>query len=250
MTPAPSHSTLRLALTPRWLAFAGLALVVVVVAILLGRWQWDRTQTILEAERASAAQAIPLEQVLPPGTAALPDEVIGRPVTVSGTYVPGKQVAVVNRELAGQPGVWIVTALRLADGRVVPVLRGWLASADEGAALVPPDPVTVTGVLQPDEPFYADAKSDPGTVASIASDRLAALWGEPLAPGFVTLLSETPPRNAAPAPVPATVQTGNVPFPLQNFVYAIQWWLFAAFAVLIYVRWLRMEAKAQDDASA
>jgi len=243
MSREASHSTLRLAATPRWLVFAGVTLILVIAAVLLGRWQWDKTQTILQAERASASQALPIEQVLPSGTTALPDEVIGQPVTLIGSYDATKQVAVVNRELNGNPGVWILTGLRLADGRLAAVLRGWLSSADEGASIVPTGPVTVSGVLQPDESFYADASSAPGTVASIASDRLAKLWGEPVLPGYVVLTMELPPRNAAPAPIPATVQTGNVPFPLQNFVYAFQWWLFALFALVIFVRWLRMEAQ-------
>jgi len=36
---------------------------------------------------------------------------------------------------------------------------------------------------------------------------------------------------------------GDVPFPLQNFFYAIQWWVFAAFAVVVYARWLYLDAK-------
>lgn len=250
MTRADSHATLRLALTPRWLAFAGITLLAVLLAVLLGRWQWDKTQTILEAERAAASQPIPVEQALPPAMTELPGEVIGQPVTLTGTYEPGMQVAVVQRQLNGSPGVWIVTGLRLADGRVVAVLRGWLANADEAAGIVPSGPVTVTGVIQPDEEFYADAVSEPGTVASIASGRLAELWGAPVLPGYVVLTSEVPPRDAAPAPVPATVLTGDVPFPLQNFVYAFQWWLFGLFAIVIFVRWLRMESAPKDDAAA
>ena len=243
MIPDRSRQAVRLALTPRWLAFAGVTLVLVAAAVFLGRWQWDRTQSILAAERAAASQAVPIEQALPAGKADLPDEVIGQPVTLTGTYEPSMQVAVTNRELAGNPGVWIVTGLRLGDGRVAAVLRGWVASADEAAAAVPTGPVTVTGVLQPDEPFYADAATAPGTVASIASARLSTLWSQPVLPGYVTLTSELPPRNAAPAPVPATVQTGDVAFPLQNFVYAFQWWLFALFAIVIFLRWLLLEAR-------
>jgi len=243
MSPDRSRQAVRLALTPRWLAFAAVTLVLVAAAVFLGRWQWDRTQSILAAERAAASQAMPIEQVLPAGKADLPDEVIGQPVTLTGTYEPSMQVAVTNRELAGNPGVWIVTGLRLADGRVAAVLRGWVTSADEVAAVVPTGSVTVTGVLQPDEAFYADAASAPGTVVSISSARLATMWGEPVLPGYVTLQTQMPPRNAAPAPVPATVQTGNVAFPLQNFVYAFQWWLFALFAIIIFLRWLLLEAR-------
>ena len=42
---------------------------------------------------------------------------------------------------------------------------------------------------------------------------------------------------------PPTVQVGDVPFPLQNFFYAIQWWVFASFAVVVYARWLYLDAK-------
>jgi surfeit locus 1 family protein len=236
------HSTLRLAATPRWLGLAAITIVLVVAAFLLGRWQWDKTQTVLEAERASASQPIPLEQVLPPGKTSLPGGVIGQPVTLAGRFEPTMQTVITNRELDGHPGVWIVTGLRLGDGRVAAVLRGWLSSADEGAAIVPAEPVTLTGIVQPDEAFYADASSAPGTAASIASDRLSAAWGTPVLPGYTVLTMELPPRNAAPAPVPPTVETGNVPFPLRNLVYALQWWLFAMFAVFVFVRWLRMDA--------
>ena len=54
----------RTALTPRWLA-ALLALIVLVVAfIVLGRWQWDRTQDILAAERSAAAAPIDLADLV------------------------------------------------------------------------------------------------------------------------------------------------------------------------------------------
>jgi cytochrome oxidase assembly protein ShyY1 len=250
MSRSAPIDVIRLALTPRWLLLAAVALVFMAAAILLGRWQWERTQDILAAERAAQSQPVAIEQALPMGTTTLPDEVTGQPVIVNGTYEPSMQVAVTNRELAGNPGVWMVTGLRMADGRVAAVLRGWLTSADEAAALVPPGPVSVTGVLQPNESFYADAASAPGTVASISSDRLARLWNTTVVPGYTVLRVEQPPRNAAPAPVPQTVNTGDVPFPLQNFVYAFQWWIFAAFAAFVYARWLLLEAKERQDEQA
>ena len=49
-----------------------LSLLVVVGAVLLGRWQWDRTQSILAAERAAAAQPVPVEEVLGAEPASFP----------------------------------------------------------------------------------------------------------------------------------------------------------------------------------
>jgi len=248
---------LRLALTPRWLVALLVLLVLMALAILLGRWQWDRTQSILDAERAAASQPIPVAEVYAgdPGTpsqppADIPAEGIGRPVTATGTYVPGLQVAVTNRELDGAAGVWIVTGLRLPDGQTVAVLRGWLPSADAPGAAVPEGEVAVSGVLQPSEVFYADAAATGGTVVAIAHERLAELWSTPLLPGFIVLQGQEPLTPPAPAPVPPTVQTADVPFPLQNFFYAFQWWIFAAFGLAVYLRWLWIESRRPEEETA
>jgi cytochrome oxidase assembly protein ShyY1 len=241
---------LRVALSGRGIVAALVLLLLIAAAIVLGRWQWDRTQDILAAERASASQAIPVEEVLPAGSAELPNEIIGRPVTASGEFVSSMQVAVSNREHQGGLGVWIVTGLQLADGRVVAVLRGSLPASDSPGAEPPAGAVTVSGVLQPDEQFYTDAAVTDGVVASIASGRLASAWGVEVVPGYIALTAQAPSSSPAPVPVLATAQTGDVAFPLQNFFYAFQWWFFAIFAVVLYARWLWLESVRDDEVSA
>jgi cytochrome oxidase assembly protein ShyY1 len=241
---------LRLALTPRWIAAALVLLLLVAGAVLLGRWQWDRTQTILVAERASASQPIPVQDVFGDDSGAfteVPAEGIGRPVSVTGEYVDGMQTLIVSRELDGEPGVWVVDGIDLGDGTVSAVLRGWLPDGVSPGAQAPAGEVTVTGILHPDEAFYADAVSEPGTAVSIAHDRLAEQWQATVLPGFVVLSDEEPSSAPAPAPVPPTVQTSDVPFPLQNFFYAFQWWIFAGFAVAVYLRWLWLESRSSDE---
>jgi cytochrome oxidase assembly protein ShyY1 len=240
---------LRLALTPRWLGGLLLLLVVVTATVLLGRWQWDRTQEILGAERASVAAPTSITDVLPAGGPAdqLPAEATGRSVIATGRYEPGMQVAVTQRELDGRAGVWIVTGLRLADGRVLPVMRGWLPTADDAAAAVPTGDVTVTAVLQPDETFYAGASTAGGTIAAIAHPVLAQQWGVSPLPGYAVLVSEEPAATSAPAIVPVAPGDPSVPFPLQNFFYAFEWWIFGAFAIVVYVRWLWLEAGREEE---
>lgn len=244
---------LRLALTPRWLAAALAVLLAVAVCVVAGRWQWQRTQDVLAAERAAAAEPAPIEQVLPAGSTQLPSEVMGRSVILTGTYDSAYQVTVPNRVHDDETGVWVVTGLRLADGSVVAVLRGSLPSADDPGAQVPSGPVVVDGVLQPDESFYADAVDAPGQVAAVVGTRLATQWGTDLLPGHVTLTSQRPADAPAPSPVEPSVQTADVAFPLQNFFYALQWWIFGAFAVVVYLRWLWLESRrpaAEAPASA
>jgi cytochrome oxidase assembly protein ShyY1 len=65
----------------------------------------------------------------------------------------------------------------------------------------------------------------------------------------LNLVTQSPESGSAPTAVPATVQTSGVPFPLQNFGYAFQWWVFALFVVFAYVRWLSLDARPKVPAS-
>ena len=252
MTSSRSRQVLRLAVTPRWLLILlGLALFIV-AAVLLGRWQWERTQTILDAERAAAAEPVAALEAFPDRAdgqvpVELPAESIGRTVIVSGEYDPALHAVITSRSLDGEPGVWIVDGIPQSDGTVVAVVRGWLPAADDSGAAVPTGTVQVRGVLHPDEPFYADAPLAGDETVVIDSGRLARMWSVPVLPGFVMLEAQEPDTQPAPLPVPQTVQTADVPFPLQNFFYAFQWWIFALFGIVLYTRWLWIESAREDE---
>ena len=252
MTPSQqAEDLLRLARTPRWISLALVALALIAGCVFLGLWQWDRTQNIVEAERLAVSAPVAVEEIAGVDD-QLPDASIGRPVVAQGRYLMGGQVIVVQRSLRGQPGVWVLTPLELSDGSVIGVLRGWLESGSAPGIIPPSGDVTVTGIMHPDERFYPDAVMDPGIAVAISSARLRDSWGPQTRSGYV-MLTETSPSSdelagsATPAPQPAvpTVQTAGVPFPLQNFFYAIQWWIFALFIVVVYARWLRLDAAAE-----
>ena len=241
--PTTSDSSLerlwRTALTPRWLA-ALLALIVLVAAfIVLGGWQWDRTQDILAAERSAAAAPIDLADLVDDqGSGNNAD--IGRRVNLQGTFT-GDELLLANRELDGQAGVWVVTRFELDGGQTVAVVRGWL-SDDASPAPLSGQSVNIQGVLHPNEEFYEGANAT--RVVTVDSAALADAWGEDVIDGYVMLGGDQgDAARGIPVLVPPTVQVGDVPFPLQNFFYAIQWWVFAAFAVVVYARWLYLDAK-------
>jgi cytochrome oxidase assembly protein ShyY1 len=238
---------LRLARTPKWIGLGLIALAVVVACILLGRWQYEQTFNIIQAERFAQSQPVDVEQAVT--LEGLPDESIGRPVTASGTYLAAGQVAILQRSLDNEPGVWILTPLELSSGAVIGVLRGWLPSAQAPGAEPLSGRVEVAGLLHPDEPFYADAVNDPGTALAVSSTRLRQAWGPQTLEGFIMLTEQRPVSDPGPLPVPATVQTADVPFPLRNFVYAFQWWVFAAFALVVYGRWLWLDARPEPAAT-
>jgi cytochrome oxidase assembly protein ShyY1 len=111
--------------------------------------------------------------------------------------------------------------------------------------------------MHPDERFYPDAVTEPGTAVAISSARQSASWGPGTRSGYV-MLTETSTGSdelsgsatTAPEPAAPTVQTADVPFPLQNFFYAVQWWIFAAFAVVVYLRWLWLDAAGEATGAA
>lgn len=251
MTPAPEAKVRptvgdlwRTATTSRWLLALVVLIAFVAVSVVLGRWQWDRTQDILAAERAAASAPIDLRELIDDdGTWSNAD--IGRKVILDGSFT-GDELLLPNREYQTQAGTWTITRFQLDDGRSVAVVRGWLPN-DVTSPPIRQEPTTIEGVLHPNEAFYEGANQE--QIITVVAPALAAVWNTELIDGYVMLQRQDPILLAADAPapviVPPTVQVGDVPFPLQNFFYAIQWWIFAAFAIFVYGRWLYLDARGR-----
>lgn len=230
----------RTAITPRWLVALAALIAFIVACIFLGQWQWDRTQDILAAERSAAAEPIAIEELInDDGTWSNAD--VGRTVILDGSFT-GQELKLPNREFQGQSGSWIVTRFDLESGNSVAVMRG-LLPADSEAPPTEKAVVQLQGVLHPNEAFYEGANQD--NIVTVDSGAIAPEWGTDLIDGYV-MLQDQDSEDTDPGAlviVPPTVQVGDVPFPLQNFFYAIQWWIFAAFAIFVYGRWLYLDAR-------
>ena len=206
---------------------AGAALAAIMVV--LGLWQLDvyhRSGSAAAARRA-AEPAVDLGTVAPAGSAVR--DGYGRTVRFSGTYEPGLQKLL---PLADRPGTYrVLAAVRQADGSIVPVVRG-IATGDVPAP--PAGPVTQTGVLLPSE---AAGDGSPGAEpTTVRLPGLAQEWPGPLVDGFVTLsAADATHQGLEPAVVALPEGSGR----LRNGVYAVQWWLFAAFTLVMAVRMAR-----------
>lgn len=238
--PTPAD-LVRTASRPRWLIALVALVAFVVVCVILGRWQWDRTQDILAAERAAASEPVALVDIVArDGT--WNNQEIGRSVILDGVFT-GDELLLPNREYEGRTGTWTITRFQLDEGPSVAVVRGWLPT-DLQSPPIRQDPTRVEGVLHPNEAFYEGANES--RIITVDSAALAKEWNTELVDGYVMMQVQDPILLAADAPapviVPPTVQVGEVPFPLQNFFYAIQWWIFAAFAIFVYARWLYLDA--------
>lgn len=237
-----AHDIWRTAITPRWLIALVALIAFIAVSIVLGRWQWDRTQDILAAERAAASEPTQLDELINDDRTWSNSD-IGRTVILDGEFTED-ELLLPNREYQGQAGTWTITRFELANQDSIAVVRGWLP-AGEVSPPIRLDPTTITGVLHPNEAFYEGANQE--QIITVDSTALDREWNTPLIDGYVMLQDQDPSLlaadAAAPVIVPPTVQVGDVPFPLQNFFYAIQWWIFAAFAIFVYARWLYLDAR-------
>lgn len=193
--------------------------IVAAVMIWLGLWQMQ-VFTDSGMNTASARAAAPpvelLAHVHPDGTV---DDIYARRVTSVGVYLPDQQILV--RGNAGVPRV--LSALRLDDGRVLAVVRGRAESLPKP----PPGRVEISGVFLASEPG-AESPAPPGELGSVRLAALAQLWPQQLLPGYVTL-GEADARAQGLDPAPITLPSGDGA--LRNGGYAIQWWVFAAFAL-------------------
>jgi surfeit locus 1 family protein len=235
-----AQEILRTAITPRWLVALAALIAFVIACIFLGQWQWDRTQDILAAERSAAAAPIALQELVnDDGTWSNAD--IGRTVILDGTFT-AQELQLPNREFQGQSGSWIVTRFDLSSGGSIAVMRGLLPDGAQ-APQVDATAVQLEGVLHPNEAFYEGANEN--SIVTVDSAAIADEWGTDLIDGYVMVQRQDPEPSepGALVIVAPTVQVGDVPFPLQNFFYAIQWWIFAAFAIFVYARWLYLDAK-------
>ena len=219
--PAPTHI---------WLKQTGVVALGVFLAaamVVLGVWQLDvyQRQGSEAAVRRATAAPVALAAVAPPGGAV--DDGYGRRVTFSGTYDADLQVLVPTNG-----GYRVLTGLRQADGSVVAVVRGIETTPDQPAP--PPGQVTRTGVLLPSEELSDSTAAVPdGQIASVRLPTLAQTWPGPLVNGFVTLDRDA---SSAEGLAPTAVDLPEAQGRLRNGAYALQWWVFAAFALGMSIR--------------
>ncbi|MFL6062920.1 MAG: SURF1 family cytochrome oxidase biogenesis protein [Marmoricola sp.] len=221
-----------------------LAMVLCVAAATgLGVWQLDAWHT----RRADAARDISNEKPVAllsvmGGDSSFPGRSLGRPVTLTGSWMTGTTIYVSDRYLHGRRGYWVVTPV-LVDGTssAIPVVRGWASAA---SSTDPTGTVDVTGWLQATEgsgPLDPDPTDD-----VVPTMRLASLVSHVKADLFSAYVVARDVRAVPPGTDAMTgidhVSAAAIPkvsgfTALRNFLYALEWWVFALFALFVWVRW-------------
>ncbi|MEQ4301508.1 SURF1 family protein [Plantactinospora sp. B6F1] len=248
----------RFLLTPRWLGILALTLAAAAVMVLLGNWQLSRYQeraAINERIDETATLApVPVDHVLPrpdgpAGTVgpATPAGAAWTRVTVTGRYDSTNVIMIRSRTVASRVGFEVLTPLRLADGSAVLVDRGWIPPAEGGGALarpevpaVPSGEVTVVGRVhlsesKPDAVTRRDGRIE---TRRIAVPALARELPYPVYSAYLLLDEQTPAADPAFSAIPIRHEND-----WQNGGYVVQWWLFAAMALVGFCWAARREAR-------
>jgi surfeit locus 1 family protein len=229
-----------LASSHTWLKQTGLVALGVLIAagmVVLGLWQLDvyeRQGTEAATARADAPP-VALTAVAPPGGTV--QDGFGRRVTFTGTYDADLEVLVPT-----DGGYRVLTGLRQADGSVVAVVRGLEPTPEVPAP--PPGEVTRTGVLLPSEETDTTGAPLPeGQIPTVRLPLLAQTWPGPLVGGFVTLDAD---GARAEGLSPVAVDLPEAQGRLRNGAYALQWWVFAAFALGMSIRVARDVGRLEE----
>ena len=114
------------------------ALLGVAVTLSLGRWQLGRAAE-KQAWQASIDARAQLPVIDARSLAGMPDsdELLHRRVEAVGQWTPEHTVFLDNRQMNGRPGFFVLTPLRLDNGAVVLVQRGWAPRNFEDRMRVP-----------------------------------------------------------------------------------------------------------------
>ena len=236
-------------LQPRWFGYLGMAIVFAIACVLLSQWQFGRLdEARREIERIDTNYAKSPQQLgdVLPSLTSWDVAVEWTPVSLTGTYLVDDQLLVRNRPYNGNPGFEVLTPLKLSDGSVFVVDRGWLPSGDtqDKPDVVPAPPsgvVTVVARVKQGEPDLPGRSAPAGEIPSIDLAEVATEVGQPTYTGGYGLMESESPATAT-RPLPA-IKPEEDEGP--HLSYAIQWIIFAFFGFVGLGYAIRQEYRAR-----
>lgn len=243
--------------------------------VLLSRWQLSSSEegrTVFDPAKESVQ---PIQDAIPAGEPALAS-FADQAVQAQGSYLPDSTVLVEDRLQDGDTGWWVVDALQVQDSAgqwsdagadiVLPVVRGWVSDPARGwEAETPTGEVVVVGRYLPPEAPMATEDQDTGVYRTLSPAQLTNVWEAPVYSGFLTADAESTADDGAHLAADGTLPTdGQLLSPglevvqvdqqptdtsvnWLNLFYAIEWLVFAAFAIWIWLRTVADDHRRQTD---
>lgn len=227
-------------LTLKWMVSHAFVLAMIALMMGLGFWQLDRLDERkdrnVDVRAAMEAEPVPIEALLGADAADHTASI------VAGEYLHDESFLVANRTFDNQAGSWLATPMRLADGRIVIVSRGWVPRTWASGSVIRDVDMT-TGALEvlgrvqgsvdggrigggSITVFPEVSRMDLSTVEELLEIEVEGLW--------VQLVRQAPPLGDLPVPVPPpSLDEGP------HLAYAFQWFFFSFGTVVAYALILR-----------
>ena len=227
----------------RWLLLSILVLVGVIVMGSLGVWQVRRLgerRALNEDIQARLAMAV----------IELTDAIVDpaalnyRHVRVHGTFDPSQEIVLRNQARHDEPGVHLLTPLRLADrNQAILIDRGWIAYDAPRSQYPVQGEATIEGVarntqtrqgwLSPQDPAVTAERPRVESWYRVDIARIQAQVPYPLLPLFVEQTSGFVDGSMPAADLEMDLSDGP------HLSYAIQWFAFATILLLGYAAYVR-----------
>lgn len=242
---------LKTALQAKWIAALVFALILATVFVVLSAWQFGESQSEGNPVQDITETPVPLTEIHEPGQSMSIYEA-DRIVDLSGSFLEDSEVAVAERLHDGVSGYWVVGAFEVDDspeGEVIPMVLGWTDSLDSVDELPDAEELEVQGRLMPPEaPASGDQDLPAGVFSTLSSAELTNTWDARTYSGFVVAFDIEDSQGealgaAAPESSLEEVWVGPQPESSDvnwlNLFYALEWVVFAGFAVYLWYRMVR-----------
>ena len=214
------------------------AVTLIALALYLGIWQTHRGDEKEERQRLLESRIRETPVVLT-GSVDAPEPLLYRKVRATGEYDAAGQIYIDNQVHDGRAGYFVFTPLRLRDGAIVLVNRGWIARGrlypEPPPAAPPSGAIEVSGlaILPPARFLELGPETVSGSVwQNLSIDRYRAATRKAVVP--VVVLADAP--GAGLAAVHETPDAGVA----KHREYALTWF---SLAVTTLVLWLALNMK-------
>jgi len=214
-----------------------LTLILLVLFISLGRWQWHRGEAKQavwgEYQRDAAAEAL--------GSRNFDSVSRFRRISLAGEFELSHQFLLDNRSHNGQPGWEVLTPFVLDDGRRILVNRGWIpfsgyrnkipyvmmAAGEHTSITGRIDELPSAGLASGHAAPFPAGDVWPKLTSFPTHEELEATSGKKLARQILLLDPQVPNGYVREWSPPGMA-------PDRHYSYAIQWWGFAAVLLVLY----------------
>ncbi|MGI9084843.1 MAG: SURF1 family protein [Aeromicrobium sp.] len=232
---------------PGLLGLHAVAAVAVGVCVVAGLWQLGLYDSRQDDERVDrrAESPVVLTDVWEPDE-PFEQRLDLRRVRVEGRFAPAtEQVWVTGREHGGRRGAWLIAPV-LIDGTDASLLvvRGWAPEVG-GLSSVPNGDVAFDAVLQAGESSGEPFDARDRTIGTLSVPALTNVLPGDLFSGYAIGTSPALTGDLTPVEPPSS----DVPWTvgLRNLAYALQWWMFGAFALFMWWRMASENVASRSD---